>query len=59
MGAEIITNTKVGVDIPFETIRTTMTLSFGNRRMDLFSRSSCKGEDAEGVIGGIDFLKEE
>lgn len=57
MGAEIITNTKVGVDIPFETVRNdydAVLLAIGAW---VSTGTGCKGEDAEGVIGGIDFLR--
>ena len=57
MGAEIVTNTKVGVDVPFETIRNdydAVLLAIGAW---VSTGTGCKGEDAEGVIGGIDFLR--
>lgn len=57
MGVDIITDTKVGVDIPFETIREefdAILLGIGAWKS---TGVGCKGEDAEGVIGGIDFLR--
>ena len=57
MGVDIITNTKVGVDIPFDTIRAdydAVLLAIGAW---VSTGVGCKGEDAEGVIGGIDFLR--
>ena len=57
MGVEIATNTKVGVDISFETIRANydaVLLGIGAWKS---TGVGCKGEDAEGVIGGIDFLR--
>lgn len=57
MGAEIITNTKVGVDIPFETIRNDYDAVLLGIGAWVSTGVGCKGEDAEGVIGGIDFLR--
>lgn len=57
MGVDIITNTKVGEDIPFETVRSdydAVLLAIGAW---VSTGVGCKGEDAEGVIGGIDFLR--
>lgn len=57
MGVEILTNTKVGKDIPFKTIQDdydAILLAIGAW---VSTGSGCKGEDAEGVIGGIDFLR--
>ena len=57
MGVDIITNTKVGVGIPFDTIRAdydAVLLAIGAW---VSTGVGCKGEDAEGVIGGIDFLR--
>ena len=57
MGVEIITNTKVGVDIPFETIRSDYDAVLLGIGAWVSTGVGCKGEDAEGVIGGIDFLR--
>ncbi|MBS5334523.1 MAG: FAD-dependent oxidoreductase [Anaerovoracaceae bacterium] len=57
MGVEIITNTKVGADIPFETIRSDYDAVLLGIGAWVSTGVGCKGEDAEGVIGGIDFLR--
>ena len=57
MGVEIITNTKVGVDIPFETVRSDYDAVLLGIGAWVSTGVGCKGEDAEGVIGGIDFLR--
>lgn len=57
MGVEIIPNTKVGKDIPFDTIRDdfdAVVMAIGAWKS---TGVGCKGEDAEGVWGGIDFLR--
>lgn len=57
MGVDFIMDTKVGVDIPFDTIREdydAVLLGIGAWKS---TGVGCKGEDAEGVIGGIDFLR--
>ncbi|MBR0455291.1 MAG: FAD-dependent oxidoreductase [Firmicutes bacterium] len=57
MGAEIITNTKVGVDIPFETIHDEYDAVLLGIGAWISTGTGCPGEDADGVIGGIDFLR--
>ena len=57
MGVEILTNTKVGVDIPFETIRADYDAVLLGIGAWVSTGVGCKGEDADGVIGGIDFLR--
>ncbi len=57
MGVEIITNCKVGVDIPFETIKNDYDAVLLGIGAWVSTGVGCKGEDAEGVIGGIDFLR--
>ncbi len=57
MGIEIITNTKVGVDIPFDTVREDFDAVLLGIGAWVSTGVGCKGEDAEGVIGGIDFLR--
>ena len=57
MGVEIITNTKVGEDIPFETVRSDYDAVLLGIGAWVSTGVGCKGEDAEGVIGGIDFLR--
>lgn len=57
IGVEIVTNTKVGVDIPFETIRADYDAVLLGIGAWVSTGVGCKGEDADGVIGGIDFLR--
>jgi len=57
MGVEIITNIKVGVDIPFETIRRDYDAVLLGIGAWVSTGVGCEGEDAIGVIGGIDFLR--
>ncbi len=57
MGVTMITNTKIGKDISFETIRRdfdAVCIGIGAWKS---TGVRCKGEDSEGVIGGIDFLR--
>lgn len=57
MGVELIPNTKVGVDIPFDTIRTDYDAVLLGIGAWVSTGVGCKGEDLPGVIGGIDFLR--
>lgn len=57
MGVEIITDTKIGVDIPFETVREDFDAVLLGIGAWISTGVGCKGEDAQGVIGGIDFLR--
>lgn len=57
MGVEIVTNTKIGVDMPFDTIRNDYDAVLLGIGAWVSTGVGCKGEDAEGVIGGIDFLR--
>ena len=57
MGVEIICNTKIGEDIPFETIREEFDAVLLGIGAWISTGVGCPGEDAEGVIGGIDFLR--
>ena len=57
MGVEIITDTKIGTDIPFETVREDFDAVLLGIGAWISTGVGCKGEDAEGVIGGIDFLR--
>lgn len=57
MGVEIITDTKIGADIPFETVREDFDAVLLGIGAWISTGVGCKGEDAEGVIGGIDFLR--
>ena len=57
MGVKMIPNTKVGVDIPFETIKADYDAVLLGIGAWVSTGVRCKGEDSEGVIGGIDFLR--
>lgn len=57
MGVDMITDTKVGVDIPFETIRSDYDAVLLGIGAWVSTGVGCKGEDLPGVIGGIDFLR--
>ena len=57
MGVEIITDTKIGTDIPFETVRGDFDAVLLGIGAWISTGVGCKGEDAGGVIGGIDFLR--
>ena len=57
MGVEIITDTKIGEDIPFETVREDFDAVLLGIGAWISTGVGCKGEDADGVIGGIDFLR--
>ncbi|MDR0853791.1 MAG: FAD-dependent oxidoreductase [Clostridiales Family XIII bacterium] len=57
MGVEILTNTKIGRDVDFGYIRDTFdAVSIGIGAW-VSTGTGAKGEDAEGVIGGIDMLR--
>ena len=57
MGVDIITDTKIGVDIPFEAIREEFDAVLLGIGAWVSTGVGCPGEDADGVIGGIDFLR--
>lgn len=57
MGVEIIPNTKIGDDISFKTIREDFDAVLIGIGAWVSTGVGCPGEDAEGIIGGIDFLK--
>lgn len=57
MGVKMIPNTKVGVDIPFESIKKDYDAVLLGIGAWVSTGVRCKGEDSEGVIGGIDFLR--
>lgn len=57
MGVEIVSDTKIGVDIPFDTVRDDFDAVLLGIGAWISTGVGCKGEDAEGVIGGIDFLR--
>lgn len=57
MGVEIVPNTKVGVDMPFSTIREDFDAVLLAIGAWVSTGVGCKGEDLNGVIGAIDFLR--
>ena len=57
MGVTMIPDTKIGVDIPFETVKADFDAVLVGIGAWVSTGVGCKGEDAEGVIGGIDFLR--
>lgn len=57
MGVEMIPNTKIGVDLSFETVKNDFDAVLLGIGAWVSTGVGCKGEDAEGVIGGIDFLR--
>ncbi|MBQ9931928.1 MAG: FAD-dependent oxidoreductase, partial [Firmicutes bacterium] len=57
MGVDMQVNTKVGVDITFEAIRKSYDAVLLGIGAWVSTGVGCPGEDAEGVIGGIDFLR--
>lgn len=57
MGVSIITNTKIGVDIPFETVKSDFDAVLIGIGAWVSTGVGCPGEDSDGVIGGIDFLR--
>ena len=57
MGVEIITDTKIGKDIPFETVKQDFDAVLIGIGAWISTGVGCTGEDAEGVIGGIEFLR--
>jgi len=57
MGVEIIADTKIGVDIPFETIKSDYDAVLLGIGAWVSTGVGCKGEDLPGIIGGIDFLR--
>lgn len=57
MGVEVVTNTKVGVDVPFATIREDFDAVLLAIGAWVSTGVGCKGEDLDGVIGAIDFLR--
>lgn len=56
-GVNLVTNTKIGVDIPFESIKEDFDAVLLGIGAWISTGVGCKGEDADGVIGGIDFLR--
>ena len=57
MGVTMIPNTKIGQDISFETIKRDYDAVCVGIGAWVSTGVRCKGEDADGVIGGINFLR--
>jgi heterodisulfide reductase subunit A-like polyferredoxin len=57
LGVEIRLNTKVGVDVAFEDIRKDYDAVFVGVGTHISSKLDVPGEDLDGVVHGIDFLK--
>jgi formate dehydrogenase major subunit len=57
MGVKLLPNTKIGVDIPFSVLKKDYDAVLVGIGAWVSTGVGCKGEDAEGVIGGIDFLR--
>lgn len=57
MGVDIITNTKIGEDIPFKSVQDDFDAILIGIGAWISTGTGCPGEDADGVIGGIDFLR--
>ncbi|MDR2157673.1 MAG: FAD-dependent oxidoreductase [Clostridiales Family XIII bacterium] len=57
MGVEIRTDTRVGVDIDFDVLREEYDAAAIGIGAWISTGTGAKGEDAEGVIGGIDLLR--
>ncbi len=57
MGVEIICDTKIGADIPFETVQEEFDAVLIGIGAWISTGVGCPGEDAAGIIGGIDFLR--
>ncbi|MDR3295974.1 MAG: FAD-dependent oxidoreductase [Clostridiales Family XIII bacterium] len=57
MGVEMIPNTRIGADLDFETVRSDFDAVCVGVGAWVSTGVGCKGEDADGVIGGIDLLR--
>lgn len=57
MGVDMVTNVKIGKDIPFDVLKKDHDALLLGIGAWVSTGVGCKGEDAEGVIGGIDFLR--
>jgi formate dehydrogenase major subunit len=57
MGVELAPNTKIGADLDFETVRNDFDAVCLGIGAWVSSGAGSKGEDAEGVMGGIDLLR--
>lgn len=58
MGVDFVYNTKIGDDITLEHLRDSYDAVFLGIGSWQSQGLRCKGEDMEGVLGGIDFLRE-
>jgi formate dehydrogenase major subunit len=58
MGVKFITNTRVGQDVTLEYLKRNNDVVFIGIGAWESSAMGCKGEDLQGVLGGIDFLRE-
>lgn len=57
MGAKLINNIKVGKDITLDYLRNSFDAVYVSIGAWKSSKINCPGEELEGVIGGIDFLR--
>lgn len=57
MGVKLLNNIKIGKDVEFEHIKNTYDAVFVAIGAWKSSSMRCKGEELNGVIGGIDFLR--
>jgi formate dehydrogenase major subunit len=57
LGVKIITDTKIGIDIPFEKITKDYNAVLIGIGAWVSTGIGCKGEDGNGVLGGIQFLE--
>lgn len=56
MGVELVPNTRIGKDIAFDHIRSSYDAVYVSIGAWKSSYLRCEGSDAEGIIGGIEFL---
>ncbi|MDR2133161.1 MAG: FAD-dependent oxidoreductase [Clostridiales Family XIII bacterium] len=57
MGVELVPNARVGEDVDFESLRNDFDAVCVGIGAWVSTGAGCKGEDAEGVMGGIDLLR--
>jgi formate dehydrogenase major subunit len=57
MGVKMLTNTNIGKDVKFDSLRKDYDAVLVGIGAWLSTEIGCPGEDAKGVIGGIDFLR--
>ncbi|HWQ73978.1 MAG TPA: FAD-dependent oxidoreductase [Syntrophomonas sp.] len=58
LGVDILCNTRINRDVSFDYIRQNYDAVFVGIGAWKYTRIGCPGEDVEGVVGGIDFLRE-